>query len=127
MEKIVLTPAASDARGDITDLVVNEQITAITMITFATGAVRANHYHEHTVQWNYVISGRIKIVTQIPGQPVKEEVLGPGELGVTREHERHALQALEPTELLVFTRGPRSGDAYETDTFRLDPPLIPRG
>jgi quercetin dioxygenase-like cupin family protein len=125
MEKVALTVAASDERGEIVDLVVNEGITAITMITFTTGAVRANHYHKHTVQWNYVISGRIKIVTQLPGQDPQEEELGPGELAVTRENEQHALQALEPSKLLVFTRGPRSGEAYEDDTFRLATPLIP--
>lgn len=124
MEKVALTVAASDDRGEITDLVVNEAITAITRITFSTGAVRANHYHKHTVQWNYVVSGRIKIVTQLPNQPRQEAVLLPGELAVTRENEQHALEALEPSELLVFTRGPRSGEAYEEDTFRLETPLI---
>jgi quercetin dioxygenase-like cupin family protein len=124
MEKVVLTAAASDDRGEIIDLVVGEGITAITKITFTTGAVRANHYHKETVQWNYVISGRIKIVTQLPDQPPREAELGPGELAVTRENERHALQALEPSELLVFTRGPRSGKDYEEDTFRLTTPLI---
>lgn len=125
MEKVALTVAARDERGEIVDLVVKESITAVTMITFATGAVRANHFHKETVQWNYVVFGRIKIVTQKPGEEPREEVLLPGELGVTRENEAHALQALEPSQLLVFTRGPRSGDDYELDTFRLPQPLIP--
>ena len=124
MEKVALTVAASDERGEIVDLVVKEAITAVTMITFATGAVRANHFHKETVQWNYVVSGRIKIVTQLPGEAQREEVLMPGELAVTRENESHALQALEPSQLLVFTRGPRSGEDYELDTFRLPKPLI---
>ena len=124
MEKIALTVAARDDRGEIVDLVVKEAITAVTMITFTTGAVRANHFHKQTVQWNYVVSGRIKIVTQIPGEDPREEVLAPGELAVTRENESHALQALEPSQLLVFTRGPRSGEDYELDTFRLPTPLI---
>jgi quercetin dioxygenase-like cupin family protein len=124
MEKIALVVAASDRRGEITDLIQNEAISAITLITFTPGAVRANHYHKETVQWNYVLSGRIKLVTQFPGKPVEETVLGPGELAVTREHERHALMALEASRLLVFTRGPRGGTDYELDTFRLDEPLI---
>jgi quercetin dioxygenase-like cupin family protein len=124
MEKVALTVAASDDRGEIIDLVVDEAITAITMITFTTGAVRANHYHRETVQWNYLVSGRIRLVTQAPGQPPQEAVLNPGELAVTRENESHALQALEPSRLLVFTRGPRSGADYEVDTFRLQEPLI---
>ena len=38
--------------------------------------------------------------------------------------ERHAFQAIEDTTFLVLTRGPRGGENYETDTFRLDIPLI---
>ena len=36
----------------------------------------------------------------------------------------HAWKALEDSECLVFTRGPRSGENYEEDTYRLDTPLL---
>ncbi|PDT06942.1 MULTISPECIES: cupin domain-containing protein [Rhizobium] len=123
MEKISLAPAFKDARGEITDLLENETINAITRITFSKGAVRGNHYHEQTTQWNYVISGRIKLVSQLPGEPVVEIVMNPGELFVTKPHVRHALVGLDDADLLVFTRGPRGGKEYESDTFRLDVPL----
>jgi dTDP-4-dehydrorhamnose 3,5-epimerase-like enzyme len=58
MELIPLKPAHTDARGTITDLISDDEINAVTLITFAKGAVRANHYHERTVQWNYVISAK---------------------------------------------------------------------
>ena len=54
-------------------------------------------------------------------------MLGPGNLAVVGEMEQHALRALEDSELLVFTRGPRGGKEYETDTYRLDTPLIVEG
>ena len=122
----VLHPKAAhrDARGEITDLVQRENINAITLITFTKGAVRANHSHRETVQWNYVISGQIRLVTQMPGDKAVETVLRAGDMAVTRENERHALQGLEDSCLMVFTRGPRGGDEYETDTFRLETPLI---
>jgi hypothetical protein len=39
--------------------------------------------------------------------------------------EHHAVLALEDTDMLVFTRGPRSGENFESDTYRLSEPLIP--
>jgi hypothetical protein len=36
----------------------------------------------------------------------------------------HAWKALEDTVCLVFTKGPRSGEGYESDTYRLDDPLL---
>jgi len=36
----------------------------------------------------------------------------------------HTWLALEDTETIVFSKGPRSGRAYESDTQRLDVPLI---
>jgi quercetin dioxygenase-like cupin family protein len=36
----------------------------------------------------------------------------------------HAWKALGDTVCLVFTRGPRSGADYESDTTRLDKPLL---
>ena len=38
-------------------------------------------------------------------------------------YEAHALHALEDSVLLILTRGPRGGEDYESDTYRLDKPL----
>jgi len=125
MEIINRAPSFKDARGEITDLLENENVNAITVITFRKGAVRANHYHKHTTQWNYVVSGSIRLVTQTPGESVREVVMRPGDLVATGPDERHALQGLEESTLIVFTKGPRGGKEYESDTYRLEVPLIP--
>ncbi len=127
MELIALTPAHTDARGSITDLISDDEINAVTLITFTKGAVRANHYHERTIQWNYVISGEILLATQMPGQEKVERKLTVGEFAVTRENERHALKGLSDAQVLVLTKGPRAGSQYESDTFRLEEPLIAPG
>jgi quercetin dioxygenase-like cupin family protein len=124
MEIVHPKPVHKDERGEIIDVIQRESIDAVTVISFKKGAVRANHSHKQTVQWNYVLSGRIRLVTQLPGKEACESILSPGDLAVTRENESHALQALEDASLLVLTRGPRAGDEYEADTFRLDDPLI---
>ena len=125
MDIINAKPSFIDARGEIIDLLENENINAVTVITFKKGAVRANHYHKQTTQWNYVISGCIRLVSQMPGAPTSEVVMRPGDLVATGPNERHALQGLEDSTLMVFTKGPRGGKEYESDTYRLDVPLIP--
>ena len=124
MELIKLIAAHTDARGSITDLISDDEVNAVTLITFAKGAVRANHYHERTIQWNYVLSGEILLATQMPGAERIEKVLKKGEFAVTRENERHALQGITEAEVLILTKGPRAGTQYENDTFRLAEPLI---
>ena len=124
MEIINLIAAHTDTRGSITDLISDNEINAVTLITFAKGAVRANHYHERTIQWNYVLSGEILLVTQMPGAERVEKVLKKGDFAVTRENERHALQGVTEAEVLILTKGPRAGTQYENDTFRLAEPLI---
>jgi len=123
MEIIHLKPNHIDERGVITDLLQDETVNSVTMISFECGAVRANHYHKYTYQWNYVLSGAIKIITQLPGQEKVDMIMKKGDFVLTVPNERHALIAVEPSDLLVLTKGPRSGEHYENDTFRLTTPL----
>lgn len=124
MEIIDLKPAFADTRGVITDLISDDEINAVTLITFTKNAVRANHYHERTIQWNYVIKGEVLLVTQFPGGEKCERILKAGEFAVTRENERHAIKGITEAEVLILTKGPRAGTQYENDTFRLSEPLI---
>jgi quercetin dioxygenase-like cupin family protein len=48
---------------------------------------------------------------------VISDVFSAGEFFVSHPNEPHAFRALEPCEILVFTRGPRSGMNYKLDTF----------
>ena len=123
MQKINIKPSHTDERGVITDLLQDEMINAVTIISFAKGAVRANHYHKETYQWNYVLSGSIKIITQLKNQEKVETIMNRCDFVVTVPNESHALIAIEQAELLVLTKGPRGGDNYENDTFRLTTPL----
>jgi len=124
MKSVKLEKAHEDSRGYIKDLISDNEINAVTLITFTKGAVRANHYHKNTIQWNYVLSGEILIVTQLPGEEKNEKILKKGDFILTQENERHALKGLSDAEVLILTKGPRAGNQYELDTFRLDVPLI---
>lgn len=113
-----------DERGEITDIMVKENIDYVTLITSVKGSTRGNHYHKKTDQWVYIIEGKIKMLTQLPDGPVISTILEKGNLAKTGFLERHTMIALEDTSFLVFTRGPRGGEDYESDTFRLTEPLI---
>lgn len=107
-----------DQRGVIQDLFGGEPV-AVTHITTRKGSIRGNHVHNHTVQWTHVLSGRL-----LMAHGTQRTEMGPGVVMQHYPGDPHAWIALEDTECLVFTRGPRSGDQYESDTIRLDEPLI---
>lgn len=124
MEILSLNNAFEDDRGLIVDLISNDEINAVTLITFNAGSIRANHYHKKTIQWNYIISGEILFVTKRNDGEREERILKKGDYVVTRENESHALKAIEFSEVLIITKGPRAGANYESDTYRLKEPLI---
>ena len=113
-----------DKRGVKIDLLEKKKINAITFITQKKGKVRGNHFHKKTIQWNYLIKGKIKLITKKKNRGVKEMILLKGDLVVASSNESHAIKAIQYSEYLVFTQGPRGGKEYENDTFRLAKPLI---
>ena len=124
MKKIKIKINHRDARGVIIDLLEKKKINAITYITQKKGKIRGNHFHKKTIQWNYLIKGKIKVVTKKGNKGMQEMILSRGDLVVTSLNESHAIKAIEYSEYLVFTQGPRGGKEYEKDTFRLSKPLI---
>lgn len=116
-------PAFVDARGAITDVLDGVPLNAVTVITNKKGAVRANHYHKKTVQYTYVLSGRVKYVGKGSGGR-RTAILRPGDLAVSPPNEAHATEALTDATFLALAHGLRHGRDYEKDTFRLAEPLI---
>ena len=123
MKKIKSKVNHKDNRGIIADLIENEKINAITYITFLKNKVRGNHYHKKTIQWNFVVSGKVIFISKINGKLKK--ILGKkNDLVKIDTKEHHAIKALNYSEILVFTKGPRGWKEYESDTFRLKKDLI---
>lgn len=108
-----------DDRGTITDLGTSGDFDAITIVATRAGAVRGNHFHPRTTQWAHVVSGRL-LVTD--GE--REVELRPGDTVMDLPGEPHAWRALEDTVCVVWVRGPRAGADYESDTVRLEKPLL---
>lgn len=119
-----ISPKFEDERGVIADILQNEPIEHVSVIESNPGAVRGNHFHKDTYQWVYIVRGALRYVVKGPGNEVNTGVVRAGDLLMTGPMEAHAMEALEPSFMVVLTRGPRGGQNYESDTYRLSEPLI---
>jgi quercetin dioxygenase-like cupin family protein len=106
-----------DSRGVIQDIF-EGRLDAVTRIYTRPGMIRGNHVHMRTTQWTYVLDGTMTFAwTEDDG--VHTRTAGPGELITEPAGVPHAWRSETETVVLVLTRGPRSGQAYEEDTQRL--------
>lgn len=112
-----------DARGAIRDILIGEDIDAVTILTCAKDSVRGNHFHKQSMQWSYVVQGSFLCTVQAEGGPVETKKIQEGDLVAHKPGEKHAFKALENSIFLSLTKGPRQGKEYEGDTFRLENPL----
>lgn len=123
--KINLPNPIKDERGLIQDLVIHNNITSCTLVTFNSGAVRGNHYHEKTLQWNYLIKGEVYYsYGEVNLSQIHKNIYKAGDLFFTDIYKAHAIKAIKDSTLLVLTSGPRSGSDYENDTIRLNQNLF---
>lgn len=118
-----LKSASKDARGVITDILDGTPVESVTMLTCRRGSIRGNHFHKKTTQYTYVLEGRFRMFSQVPGGKVRTQVVRAGDLVTTPPRERHAFVALTDSLLIACAHGPRSGKSYESDTYRLEVPL----
>lgn len=107
-----------DKRGVIEDLYVGKDY-SITRITFKKGAVRGNHYHKKTIQYDIITDGKLRAYRgDYPFTVEKEFTL------VHLPNEPHAYKALKDSEMISICIGKRIGKNYEKDTYRLETPLV---
>jgi quercetin dioxygenase-like cupin family protein len=111
-----------DDRGMIKDIMTYTPVDAITYITFKKDAVRGNHFHNKTMQYDYIISGKLVCRTrENENSEVDESVVEAGDFITHPYPNWHAYKALEDSIMISCTNGPRQGDEYEDDTIRLSP------
>lgn len=120
-----LSPNFEDERGAITDILTHVNIDAVTLISSAPQAVRANHFHKETTQWTYVIEGEVEYHFKKIGSEGQElQILTSGSLVCSEPWVAHAMKSRTQSKILILTKGPRSGEDYEKDTFRLEENLV---
>ena len=123
-----ITPATSDERGTISDILYKTEIQHAAIIESKCGGlIRGNHYHKATTQHIFVTKGSLRYWYQPvdKSEPVKSVLVKEYELVSTGPNEIHALEIIEPNQFVVFSHGLRGGDDYESDTFRVPPILTP--
>lgn len=124
-----ISPATSDERGSISDILYKTEIQHAAIIESVRGGViRGNHYHKATTQHIFVTKGSLRYWYQPAdkSEPVKSIVVHEYEMVSTPPLEVHALEILEPNQFVVFSHGVRGGQDYESDTFRVPPILTPQ-
>ncbi|HIG98327.1 TPA: cupin domain-containing protein [Candidatus Woesearchaeota archaeon] len=117
-----LSPAFSDERGVITDILSGE-MRNIGIITQKKGVVRGNHYHKAQTQYTYILKGKIEMTTKDlsePGSLPKTAIIREGDLITHPAMVAHAYLALEDAVFLAITTKRRDEGGYEDDTFRIE-------
>lgn len=97
---------------------------SITHITFKKGAVRGNHYHKHTTQHDFILTGELQCFYEGDEIGKGSMLVRQGTSVVHEPGESHAYKALSDSEMISVCFGMRKGKDYEKDTYRLDIPLV---
>ena len=108
-----------DSRGTITDIVEQIDFNGATIISSKAGSIRGNHYHKESVQYIYVLAGKMISRSKKMGEKLTEVVVQRADLISHEKYEAHMFEALEDTTFLVLSSGLRTGKDYEKDTFRI--------
>ena len=113
----------TDQRGTITDMFYARNINHGCIITNQPGSVRGNHYHKLTTQYTLVLSGTLTYYSRSvdSDEPAQTFVAGHGDMIISEPGEIHAMRTGEHgCTFLAFAEGPRGGEDYESDTYRVD-------
>jgi quercetin dioxygenase-like cupin family protein len=109
-----------DKRGFIVDILYNTKINHVALIKSNKKSIRGNHFHKKTIQYTYVLDGKLYYFKK-KGRSYHKKILKKGDLIKTMPLEIHAFKFLaKKNTLLIFSSGLRGGKDYEKDTFRVE-------
>lgn len=115
----LIAPIFTDKRGSIFDFV-EDKVGHIGMVTFNKGAERGNHYHKKSVQYSYILEGKLILTTSdIKGNGKKETLLMPGMLSTIPPKTVHTYKAITKARMIDITTMSRTDNGYEKDTIRI--------
>ena len=114
-------PVFRDERGTIADILEGE-VRHTGIIWTKKGAFRGGHYHRKSIQYTYILKGRMEMKTKNLAKDksrVKTTMIEKGDLITIPPMFAHSFVALEETTFLDMTTESRADGGYENDTFRL--------
>jgi dTDP-4-dehydrorhamnose 3,5-epimerase len=118
-----IKPDFVDSRGAITDLLVKSGI-GITYIFTEKGAVRGNHYHKKTVQYEYILNGELMYYCR-KGEKgkISSARVSAGDLVCINPREVHTFKSITDSEILSFNfLG--EGNSLKKDTYKPNFPIV---
>lgn len=113
----------TDDRGTIADIFYKANMNHACLITNTPGAIRANHYHKHTTQYTYIVSGSLDYYSKPvdSNEPPQKLTAITGDFIISEPNEIHAWKTgPEGCTVIAFAEGPRGGEDYENDTHRVE-------
>lgn len=109
-----------DARGLILDILTHRDIQHVTLLTSKQGAFRGDHYHKLSGQYTFLLAGELLYVSREPASgQVRRVSMHPHDLVFSPPIEAHGFLATQDSTIIVMTYGPRGGEDFEQDTYRL--------
>ena len=114
-----ITPAFSDQRGDISNILSGVDFNHIALITSAVGSVRGNHHHPIGSQYIYVLEGAMISFSrpvESNGRSARRVNVTAGDLLYCPPMVAHAYRFLLPTTFLSITTVQRGDGEHYEDT-----------
>lgn len=106
------------------DIFVKEPYEHCVIVYSNKGSVRGNHFHQYSVQMDFMLFGRMMVYSRKQGsKKIEKFVVSQNDVTHWDKGEAHEFIALEKCAFLSFVNGPRGGQNYESDTYRLKIPL----
>ncbi len=116
-----IKPVFKDERGEIFDIL-ESRVNHVGIVTFKKpGVKRGNHYHKKSIQYTYVLNGKIRLITaDFDGKNRKEFILTPGSFTVIPSKVIHLYISMTDAKIIDLTTISRKKDGYEKDIHRVD-------
>ncbi len=116
-----IKPVFKDKRGEIFDIL-ESRVDHTGIVTFKKpGVKRGSHYHKRSIQYTYVLNGKIKLITaDFDGKNRKEFVLTQGSFAIIPPKVIHLYISMTSAKIIDLTTISRKKDGYEKDTHRVD-------
>ena len=117
-----IEPVFKDERGEIFDILDDEIILHVGLITAKTGAIRGHHYHKRAKQYNYILGGKLELRVSDINESERDEkkyILEKSDFVYIPNGLVHTLIALKDSKFIDLNTESRSGEGYEEDTIRI--------
>ena len=112
-----ISPILKDERGLFFEVVNKIDVKHIVVTTFTKGAIRGNQYRKNMDQYFFLISGKLKIITQLVNENTKKEnFLTQGTMAYIPRGTAFVSVAEEKSILLEFS--PQEYDPNNPDIYR---------